>query len=186
MVKATWRTDHPCSAIFCVIVHKGLQRPYTSTSTIMQKTISGFFVRLLFVLNIEHIKDLVETKLRSLRDLTSLCVADICWNNFHEVIAGTYWDETLPKSMECTIIGFVVIHGIVTWIFRYFIWLLTLTGVMHEADNAYSIWSTWSCYWLDKFLTQAFNTRILLKFSMFHWICLLFILLILVFSFLFV
>ena len=26
---------------------------------------------------------------------------------------------------------------------------------MHEADGAYSIWSTWSCYWLDQFLTLA-------------------------------
>ena len=24
-----------------------------------------------------------------------------------------------------------------------------VTGVMHEADDAYSIRSTWSCYWLD-------------------------------------
>ena len=34
--------------------------------------------------------------------------------------------------------------------------------------------------WLDQFLTLAFSTWISLKFSMFHWICLLFILLILV------
>ena len=33
---------------------------------------------------------------------------------------------------------------------------------MHEADDAYSIWSTWSCYWLDQFLTLALNTLILL------------------------
>ena len=26
-----------------------------------------------------------------------------------------------------------------------------LTGVMHEADNAYSIWSTWLCYRLVHF-----------------------------------
>ena len=36
-----------------------------------------------------------------------------------------------------------------------------VTGVMHEADNAYSIWSTWSCYWLDQFLTLALNILIL-------------------------
>ena len=34
-------------------------------------------------------------------------------------------------------------------------------GVMHEADDAYSIWSTWLCYWLDQFLTLALNTLIL-------------------------
>ena len=28
---------------------------------------------------------------------------------------------------------------------------------MHEADDAYSIWSTLSCYWLDKFLTLALD-----------------------------
>ena len=33
-------------------------------------------------------------------------------------------------------------------------------GVMHEADDAYSIWSTWSCYLLDQFLTLALNTLI--------------------------
>ena len=32
---------------------------------------------------------------------------------------------------------------------------------MHEADDAYSIQSTWSCYWLDQFLTLALNTLIL-------------------------
>ena len=51
---------------------------------------------------------------------------------------------------------------------------------MHEKDDAYSIRSTWSCFWLDQFLTLALNTWILSKFSTFHWICLLFILLILV------
>ena len=37
-------------------------------------------------------------------------------------------------------------------------------GVMHEPDNAYSIRSTWSCYWLDQFLTLALNILILLIF----------------------
>ena len=32
---------------------------------------------------------------------------------------------------------------------------------MHEADDAYSIQSTWSCYWLDPFLTRALNILIL-------------------------
>ena len=31
----------------------------------------------------------------------------------------------------------------------------------HEADDAYSIRSTWSCYWLDQFLTLALNILIL-------------------------
>ena len=34
-------------------------------------------------------------------------------------------------------------------------------GVMHEADDAYSIHSTWSCYWLDQFLTLAPSMLIL-------------------------
>ena len=41
---------------------------------------------------------------------------------------------------------------------------LAVTGVMHEADGAYSIRSTWSCYWLDQFLTLALNTLTLLIF----------------------
>ena len=32
---------------------------------------------------------------------------------------------------------------------------------MHEADDAYSIRSTWLCYWLDQFLTLALNILIL-------------------------
>ena len=32
---------------------------------------------------------------------------------------------------------------------------------MREADDAYSIRSTWSCYWLDQFLTLALNILIL-------------------------
>ena len=51
---------------------------------------------------------------------------------------------------------------------------------MHEEDDAYSILSTWSCYWLDQFLTLALNTWISSKCLIFLWICLLFILLILV------
>ena len=39
-------------------------------------------------------------------------------------------------------------------------------GVMHEADDAYSIRSTWSCYWLDQFLTLALNILILSIFYM--------------------
>ena len=51
--------------------------------------------------------------------------------------------------------------GFVTWICLNLNWLLAVTGVMHEADDAYSIWSTWSCYWLDQFLTLALNILIL-------------------------
>ena len=51
---------------------------------------------------------------------------------------------------------------------------------MHEADDAYSIWSTWSCYWLDQFLTLALDAWILSKFSTLYWICLLLVFLILV------
>ena len=33
----------------------------------------------------------------------------------------------------------------------------------YAADNAYSIWSTWSCYWLDQFLTlKSFGNKIIL------------------------
>ena len=51
---------------------------------------------------------------------------------------------------------------------------------MHEAGDAYSIQSTWLCYWLDQFLTQALNILILSFFFTFQWICLPIILLILV------
>ena len=48
--------------------------------------------------------------------------------------------------------------GFVTWICLNLDWLL---AVMHEADDAYSIQSTRSCYWLDQFLTVALNILIL-------------------------
>ena len=51
--------------------------------------------------------------------------------------------------------------GFVTWICLNLNWLLAVTGVLHEADDAYSIRSTWSCYWLDQFLTLALNILIL-------------------------
>ena len=51
--------------------------------------------------------------------------------------------------------------GFVTWTCLNLNWLLAVTGVMHEADDAYSIRSTWSCYWLDQFLTLALNILIL-------------------------
>ena len=52
----------------------------------------------------------------------------------------------------------------VTWICLNLNWLLAVTGVMHEADDAYSIRSTWSCYWLDQFLTLPLNILILSTF----------------------
>ena len=52
-----------------------------------------------------------------------------------------------------------------TWICRLELSKLKLIascdGVMHEADDAYSIRSTWSCYWIDQFFTLALNTLIL-------------------------
>ena len=51
---------------------------------------------------------------------------------------------------------------------------------MHEEDDAYSIRSTWLCYWLDQFLTLALNILILSISVLFQWICLPIILLILV------
>ena len=51
--------------------------------------------------------------------------------------------------------------GFVTWICLHLNRLLAMTGVMHEADDAYSIQSTWWCYWLDQFLTLALNILIL-------------------------
>ena len=50
---------------------------------------------------------------------------------------------------------------------------------MHEAADTCSIWSSRSCHWLDQFLTLADSTWILSKLSMFCWIRLLSILLIL-------
>ena len=46
---------------------------------------------------------------------------------------------------------FIVLHGFV----NPYILLFALRGVVHEADDAYSIQSTQFCYWLDQFLTLA-------------------------------
>ena len=55
---------------------------------------------------------------------------------------------------------FCYLDGFVAWICLSVHWLLAVMGVMHEADDTYLILirSTWSCYWLDKFLTLALNT----------------------------
>ena len=55
-----------------------------------------------------------------------------------------------------------------------------MTDVVYKADDTNSVRSIWSCYWLDQILTLEYITRISSKFSMFHWICLQFILLVLV------
>ena len=51
---------------------------------------------------------------------------------------------------------------------------------MLEADEVYSFQSIWSSYLLDQFLIPAFSIWIMSKCSIFYWICLLFILFILV------
>ena len=45
---------------------------------------------------------------------------------------------------------------IVTWIVTFYQLMLVVTGVMHEADNAYSIRSTWLCYQQVRFLITAY------------------------------
>ena len=37
--------------------------------------------------------------------------------------------------------------------------LLFVTNVKHEADNAYSIWSTWLCYWQVGFPKVAYSGK---------------------------
>ena len=59
-------------------------------------------------------------------------------------------------------------------------WISKKDRISTLADDAYSIWSTWSCYWLDQFLTLALDAWILSKFSTLYWICLLLVFLILV------
>ena len=51
--------------------------------------------------------------------------------------------------------------------YEYFISLLAVTGVMHEADVAYSIQSTCLCYWLDEFVTQQIVHRFCWDFQCF-------------------
>ena len=43
-----------------------------------------------------------------------------------------------------------------TWIVTFYQLMPVVTGVMHEADNTYSIWSTWLCYRLARFLITAY------------------------------
>ena len=72
------------------------------------------------------------------------------------------WNRNLVLILLFTwICRLDLLLGFVTWICLNLNWLLAVTGVMHEADDAYSIWSTWSCYWLDQFLTLALNILIL-------------------------
>ena len=44
----------------------------------------------------------------------------------------------------------------VAWIVTFYQLMLVVTGVMHEADSAYSIRSTWLCYRLVQFLITAY------------------------------
>ena len=57
--------------------------------------------------------------------------------------------------------------------------LYLIANCMHEADDAYSSRSMWSCYWLDQFLTSIQYMDFVEIFNV-HWICLLSTLLILV------
>ena len=48
------------------------------------------------------------------------------------------------------------INDFAAWIVTFYELMLVVTGVMHKADNAYSIWSTWLCYRLVQFLITAY------------------------------
>ena len=49
---------------------------------------------------------------------------------------------------------FIVLHGFVTCICQYFIWLQPVEGAIYEADDAYWIRSNLSCYCLANFSHQ--------------------------------
>ena len=98
------------------------------------------------------------------------------WTALEPLIMRVFWIPMLRKEvliMKCFHVimkqdfgPYFVIYmdlslGFVTWICLNLNWLLAVMGVMHEADDAYSIRSTWSRYWLDQFLTLALNILIL-------------------------
>ena len=96
----------------------------------------------------------------------------------------------------------VSLAGLVDTLYNYWLWwvsswgrpclldsehlVVSLAGLVDTLYNYWLWWvSSWGrscllCHWLDQFLTLAFNTWILSKFLMFHWIFLVFISLILV------
>ena len=59
------------------------------------------------------------------------------------------------------LVVFVVLHGFITWICLYFIRLLAVTvSCMRQTTLTQS---TWSCYWLDQFLSLAISTWIFVE-----------------------
>ena len=52
--------------------------------------------------------------------------------------------------------NFIFITDFVAWIVTFYQLMLVVMGVMHEADSAYSIRSTWLCYRLVRFLITAY------------------------------
>ena len=88
--------------------------------------------------------------------------------------------DSLYLTYSRILVIFYILHRFVTRICQYLYLISSCDGVMHESDDACSIRSTWSCYWLDQFLTLALHASILSTFSTLYWICLPFVFLILV------
>ena len=72
--------------------------------------------------------------------------------------------DSLYLTYSRILVIFYILHWFVTRICKYFYLIASCDGVMYDSDDACSIWSTWSCYWLDQFLTLALHAWILSKF----------------------
>ena len=77
----------------------------------------------------------------------------------------THWfrQEKVVRNIISVFYVFRVTNGLRKLQFRiesvivtFYQLMLVVTGVMHEADNAYSIRSTWMCYRLVRFLITAY------------------------------
>ena len=66
--------------------------------------------------------------------------------------------DSLYLTYSRILVIFYILLWFVTRICQYFYLIASCDGVMLESDDACSIRSTWSCYWLDKFLTLATST----------------------------
>ena len=87
--------------------------------------------------------------------MTTLCTLNSFYNKqvFYDLKAGRLHKRNLANRQVATASTISALSCLRSLLF------LSVAGVMHEADNAYSIRSTWLCYRQARFLTTANNVN---------------------------
>ena len=125
------------------------------------------FPHSIFVTSLGENQDTSIKRIDSFNNCYMKGTPDLIINNLHRYYTGFAIEFKTPKGYgtlsyeQSNILFHYQLNGLKTLASNDYNRIVEELLVYNEADDAYSIRSTWSCYWLDQFLTLALNILIL-------------------------